>query len=288
MHQKFNAYIQLTRFDRPIGSLLLLWPTYWALWSAAEGIPNLWVLFVFTVGVVLMRSAGCVINDFADRKVDGFVERTKNRPLPQGLISEKEALTLFGLLCILAFALVLTLDWYTVALSFVALLLAFSYPFMKRYTHLPQFVLGVAFGWSIPMAYMAQTGDLRPELWLLFLANLSWTVAYDTIYAMVDRDDDLKVGIKSTAILFASKDKLIIGCLQVVCLAALLAFGEVMSMGKVFYWGILVAFCLFIYQQLLISERHAPNCFSAFLNNNYVGLAIFAGIAFDQLAARWF
>lgn len=283
MKTKLQAYIQLTRFDRPIGSLLLLWPTYWALWSAAQGVPDWWVLVVFSLGVVLMRSAGCVINDYADRKVDGHVSRTKNRPLPQGLVTEKEALGLFAALCLCAFVLVLTLNGTTVLLSLAALALAFCYPFMKRYTHLPQVVLGAAFGWAIPMAYAAQTGSLPASLWLLFAANIAWTVAYDTMYAMVDREDDLKIGIKSTAILFASKDKLIIGLLQIASLLLLLAFGYLNQLGSLFYWGLLAAAGLFVYQQMLISARHAPACFKAFLNNNYVGMAIFIGIAADWL-----
>lgn len=280
---KLQSYTRLTRLDRPIGSLLLLWPTGWALWSAAQGIPDGWVLLVFTLGVFLMRSAGCVINDFADRKVDGHVSRTQHRPMPSGLVSSKEALTLFGLLSLTAFALVLTLNTKTILLSFAALALAFCYPFMKRFTHLPQLVLGLAFSWAIPMAYAAQTNTLPAELWLLFLANVAWTIAYDTMYAMVDRDDDLKIGIKSTAILFGRFDKLITGLLQALTLLLLLAFALLTQAGASFYWGLLVAAALFVYQQRLISGRQGPDCFRAFLNNNYVGLAIFVGIAVDWL-----
>ncbi|MFO6425171.1 4-hydroxybenzoate octaprenyltransferase [Motilimonas sp. KMU-193] len=280
---KRQAYIQLTRFDRPIGSLLLLWPTCWALWSAAQGLPDLWVLVVFVLGVFLMRSAGCVINDFADRKVDGHVSRTKHRPMPSGTVNSKEALTLFGVLCLAAFALVLTLNTKTILLSFAALALAFCYPFMKRYTHLPQLVLGLAFSWAIPMAYAAQTNALPASLWLLFIANVTWTIAYDTMYAMVDRDDDLKIGIKSTAILFGRFDKLITGLLQALTLVCLLAFAWLTQAGASFYWGLLVAAGLFVYQQNLISARQGPDCFRAFLNNNYVGLAIFVGIALDWM-----
>ncbi|MCE0556664.1 MULTISPECIES: 4-hydroxybenzoate octaprenyltransferase [unclassified Motilimonas] len=281
--EKLQSYARLTRLDRPIGSLLLLWPTGWALWSAAQGIPDGWVLAVFTLGVFLMRSAGCVINDFADRKVDGHVSRTQHRPMPSGLVTSKEALTLFGLLALTAFALVLTLNTKTILLSFAALTLAFCYPFMKRFTHLPQLVLGLAFSWAIPMAYAAQTNALPAELWLLFLANVTWTIAYDTMYAMVDREDDLKIGIKSTAILFGRFDKLITGLLQVSTLLLLLVFALVTQAGASFYWGLLVAAALFAYQQRLISGRQGPDCFRAFLNNNYVGLAIFVGIVVDWL-----
>ncbi|MCE2594129.1 4-hydroxybenzoate octaprenyltransferase [Motilimonas cestriensis] len=281
--EKLQSYVRLTRLDRPIGSLLLLWPTGWALWSAAQGVPDGWVLLVFTLGVFLMRSAGCVINDFADRKVDGHVSRTQHRPMPSGLVSSKEALTLFGLLALTSFVLVLTLNTKTILLSFAALALAFCYPFMKRFTHLPQLVLGLAFSWAIPMAYAAQTNALPAELWLLFLANVAWTIAYDTMYAMVDRDDDLKIGIKSTAILFGRFDKLITGLLQVSTLLLLLVFALVTQAGASFYWGLLVAAALFAYQQRLISDRQGPDCFQAFLNNNYVGLAIFVGIAVDWL-----
>ncbi len=278
---RFQAYIQLTRFDRPIGSLLLLWPTLWALWSAAGGIPDTWVLVVFVLGVFLMRSAGCVINDFADRKVDGFVSRTKNRPLPSGIVSTKEAIILFLALSLIAFLLVLTTNTLTIQLSFAGLALAFCYPFMKRYTNLPQVVLGMAYGWAIPMAYAAQADFLPWYVWLLFFANICWTVAYDTMYAMVDRPDDLKVGIKSTAILFGKRDKLIIALLQFISLVFLVAYALVTDLGAAFYWGVLAAAGLFVYQQNLLSDRRPEECFKAFLNNNYVGMAIFAGMALD-------
>ncbi|HAB24724.1 MAG TPA: 4-hydroxybenzoate octaprenyltransferase, partial [Pantoea sp.] len=199
---KFQAYSRLMRIDKPIGTLLLLWPTLWALWLSDMGVPPLSVLVVFVLGVFVMRAAGCVINDFADRKVDGFVKRTAGRPLPSGAVSEKEAKILFVLLGLLAFALVLTMNLMTILLSLGGLALAWCYPFMKRYTHLPQVVLGAAFGWAIPMAWAAVSESLPLECWLVFLANICWTVAYDTQYAMVDRDDDIKIGVKSTAILF--------------------------------------------------------------------------------------
>lgn len=275
---KFRAYSRLMRIDRPIGTLLLLWPTLWALWLSAMSPPSLTVLLVFIAGVFVMRAAGCVINDFADRKVDGYVKRTAGRPLPSGAVNEKEAKLLFGLLALIAFALVLTMNWMTIGLSFIGLGLAWCYPFMKRYTHLPQVVLGAAFGWAIPMAWAAVGESLPLSCWLVFLANICWTVAYDTQYAMVDRDDDLKIGIKSTAILFGRFDKLIIGLLQLATLAILAAVGVLMQLNALFYLALLVAAVLFVYQQKLIAERERDACFKAFLNNNYVGLAIFIGV----------
>ncbi|MGL5762845.1 MAG: 4-hydroxybenzoate octaprenyltransferase, partial [Plesiomonas shigelloides] len=221
LREKLSAYWRLMRMDRPIGTLLLLWPTLWALWLAAQGQPNWPVLLVFVLGVVVMRAAGCVINDYADRHFDGHVKRTANRPLPSGDVRPSEARWLFVALVALAFVLVLTLNSLTIVLSLVALALAAVYPFMKRFTHLPQLVLGVAFGWSIPMAFAAQMNLLPLSCWLLLLANICWTVAYDTQYAMVDRDDDLRIGIKSTAILFGRFDKLIIGLLQLATLLLL-------------------------------------------------------------------
>ncbi|WP_337916346.1 4-hydroxybenzoate octaprenyltransferase [Vibrio cholerae] len=275
---KARAYWQLMRMDRPIGSLLLLWPTLWALLLAAQGLPDLRVLVVFVVGVFLMRSAGCVINDYADRHVDGHVKRTSQRPLPAGLVSAKEALLLFVLLAVSSFLLVLTMNTLTIQLSFIGILLAFVYPFMKRFTHLPQLVLGLAFSWSIPMAWAAQANTLPPQVWVLFLINALWTIAYDTQYAMVDRDDDVKIGIKSTAILFGRWDKRIIGLLQLATLSLLVALGQGLALGTSYYWGLLVAAGLFAYQQHLIRYRERMPCFQAFLNNNYVGMAITAGI----------
>lgn len=275
---KARAYWQLARFDRPIGSLLLLWPTLWALFLAADGMPNLHVTLVFVLGVIFMRAAGCVINDYADRHFDGHVKRTAQRPLPSGALSEREALGLFGLLVLVSFLLVLTMNSLTIMLSVVGLLLAAAYPFMKRYTHLPQLVLGMAFGWSIPMAYAAQSGELTPLAWVLFVANILWTIAYDTQYAMVDRDDDLKIGIKSTAILFGRFDKMIIGVLQLGTLLLLIAVGVMQNLSQSYYWFLLLASALFVYQQMLIREREREPCFKAFLNNNYVGMLIWLGI----------
>ncbi|ENM5727621.1 4-hydroxybenzoate octaprenyltransferase [Vibrio mimicus] len=278
---KARAYWQLMRMDRPIGSLLLLWPTLWALLLAAQGLPDVRVLVVFVLGVFLMRSAGCVINDFADRHVDGHVKRTSQRPLPAGLVSAKEALLLFVVLAVTAFLLVLTMNTLTIQLSFVGILLAFIYPFMKRFTHLPQLVLGLAFSWSIPMAWSAQADALPLQVWVLFLINALWTVAYDTQYAMVDRDDDVKIGIKSTAILFGRWDKRIIGLLQLATLGLLVALGQGLELSASYYWSLLVAAGLFAYQQHLIRYRERMPCFQAFLNNNYVGMAITAGILFS-------
>ncbi|EOG1048950.1 4-hydroxybenzoate octaprenyltransferase [Vibrio fluvialis] len=275
---KAHAYWQLTRMDRPIGSLLLLWPTIWALILAARGMPDLKVLAVFVIGVFAMRSAGCVINDFADRKVDGHVKRTAQRPLPAGKVTAREAFTLFLVLSLLSFLLVLTMNPLTIKLSFAGLVLAFIYPFMKRYTHLPQFFLGLAFSWSIPMAWAAQAGELPLVAWYLFVINVLWTVAYDTQYAMVDRDDDLLIGVKSTAILFGRFDKLIIGGLQLLTVAMLIALGYSYQLGASYYWGLLAASGLFVYQQHLIRHRERMPCFQAFLNNNYVGMAIAVGL----------
>ncbi len=275
---KAKAYWQLTRMNRPIGTLLLLWPTLWSLIIAAQGMPDFDVLVVFVLGVVLMRSAGCVINDFADRKVDGHVKRTKQRPLPSGLVSSKEAILLFLVLAVVSFLLVLTMNPLTIKLSFIGVGLAFIYPFMKRFTHLPQLFLGLAFSWAIPMAWAAQTNELPSIVWFIFVINALWTIAYDTQYAMVDRDDDLKIGIKSTAILFGRFDKLIVGSLQLVTLAMLIALGMHYHLGDTFYWALLVAGGLFVYQQHLMRHRDRDLCFQAFLNNNYVGMAVTIGL----------
>ncbi|CAK1821888.1 4-hydroxybenzoate polyprenyltransferase [Vibrio crassostreae] len=275
---KAKAYWQLTRMNRPIGTLLLLWPTLWSLIIAAQGMPDFDVLVVFVLGVVLMRSAGCVINDFADRKVDGHVKRTKQRPLPSGLVSSKEAILLFLVLAVVSFLLVLTMNPLTIKLSFIGVGLAFIYPFMKRFTHLPQLFLGLAFSWAIPMAWAAQTNELPSIVWFIFVINALWTIAYDTQYAMVDRDDDLKIGIKSTAILFGRFDKLIVGSLQLVTLAMLIALGMYYQLGDTFYWALLVAGSLFVYQQHLMRHRDRDLCFQAFLNNNYVGMAVTVGL----------
>ncbi len=281
--EKAKAYWQLTRMNRPIGTLLLLWPTLWALILAAQGMPDIKVLLVFVAGVVLMRAAGCVINDFADRKVDGFVKRTNQRPLPAGLVTSKEAFSLFLVLGIVSFLLVLTMNPLTIKLSFAGIVLAFIYPFMKRYTHLPQLFLGLAFSWSIPMAWAAQANEVPVVVWFVFIINAIWTIAYDTQYAMVDRDDDLKIGIKSTAILFGRYDKMIIGALQLITLLMLMALGYFYQLGASYYWCLLIAGALFVFQQHLIRHRERNLCFQAFLNNNYVGMAIAGGL----LLAFW-
>lgn len=278
---KLLAFHRLMRTDKPIGALLLLWPTLWALWVATPGLPPLWILAVFVAGVWLMRAAGCVVNDYADRKFDGHVKRTANRPLPSGAVTEKEARNLFVGLVLLSFLLVLTLNIMTIMLSVAALALAWVYPFMKRYTHLPQVVLGAAFGWSIPMAFAAVSESVPLSCWLLFIANICWAVAYDTQYAMVDRDDDVKIGIKSTAILFDRYDTLIIGILQVVVMGLMATVGWLNGLGAAFYVSILVAGGLFAYQQKLIAGREREACFRAFMNNNYVGLALFIGLVFS-------
>lgn len=280
---KWGAIKQITRMDKPIGTYLLLWPTFWALWVAASGTPPFMILAIFALGVFVMRSAGCVINDFADRKVDGHVKRTSQRPLVSGAMSSQQAIMLFGFLIGIAFGLVLMLSWYTIALSVVALVLAASYPFMKRYTHLPQVVLGAAFSWGMIMAFAELEGKVPLVAWLLFAANLLWTVAYDTMYAMVDRDDDLKIGVKSTAILFGEYDKRIVGFLQMLTLALLFTVGEILAFGWPYQVSLVIAAGLFCYQQMLIADRNREQCFTAFLNNHWVGLIVFVGIFVEYL-----
>ncbi len=283
IQEKWLAIKLITRMDKPIGTYLLLWPTYWALWIASDGWPNIHLLMVFSLGVFIMRSAGCVINDFADRKIDGKVERTKNRPLVNGMMTSTEAINLFGVLIGMALGLVLTLSWPTIYLSFVALFLAALYPFMKRYTQLPQVFLGAAFSWGMIMAFSEAQGEIPLLAWLLFFANLSWTVAYDTMYAMVDREDDLKIGVKSTAILFADNDKRIIGFLQLITLGLLWTVGDILAFGWPYQVSLVVAAGLFSYQQLLIINSERDKCFQAFLHNHWVGLIIFVGILFEYL-----
>ncbi|MBU3006258.1 4-hydroxybenzoate octaprenyltransferase [Paraglaciecola arctica] len=275
---KLNAYWRLMRADKPIGIYLLLWPCVWALWIASNGVPDFHLLVVFVLGVVVMRSAGCVINDYADRHVDGLVERSANRPLVAGEVTEKEALGLFLILIFCALLLVLTLSWQTVVMSVGGLILATIYPFMKRYTHLPQVVLGAAFGWSIPMVFVATGQSLDWVVWALYFANLAWTVAYDTQYAMVDKNDDIKVGVKSTAILFGQYDKLIIILLQLFCLALLTAVAVWLKLSWPFYLSLIISLGLFLYQQHLIKDRDRSLCFKAFLHNHYVGLAVALGV----------
>lgn len=274
----WRAYWQLARMDKPIGTLLLLWPTLWSLWLASAGSPPLWPLLAMGLGVVLMRAAGCVINDYADRQVDGHVQRTAQRPLPAGQLTARQALVFFVLLVGLAFLLVLTLNRQTIALSVVGLLLAVIYPFMKRVTHLPQLVLGLAFSWSIPMAWVAVANELTVTTWLLFGANVLWTIAYDTYYAMVDREDDRRIGVKSTAILFGQYDLLMIALLQVTTLLTLLLVGWLQQLNGLFYASVLMAAALFVYQGVSARNRDRQACFQAFLANNWVGCVIFGGI----------
>lgn len=275
---KINALLQLIRFDRPIGTLLLLWPTLWALWIAAEGVPDLDILAIFIAGTLLMRSVGCIVNDLADRHVDGGVARTAHRPLVTGAVTVNEALLFAATLCMAAFVLVLFTNTLTIALSLIAALLASIYPFMKRYTNLPQIVLGAAFSWGIPMAFAAQTGKLPHALWLLYIGNLLWTVVYDTKYAMVDRDDDIKMGIKSTAILFGESDRMVIGALQALCLVAFYLAGLRFELGLYYNGSLVVVAGLFAYHQTMIKSRDPAACLKAFKHNNWIGLAIFAGI----------
>jgi 4-hydroxybenzoate polyprenyltransferase len=283
MRERLTQYARLMRLDRPIGIFLLLWPALWGLWVAAEGRPNTLVLFVFVAGVVLMRSAGCVINDYADRDFDPHVARTRNRPIAAGRVRPREALALFVFLCLLAFVLVLQLNRLTVQLSFIGAFLAASYPFMKRYTHLPQFYLGMAFGWAIPMAFAAQTGSVPTVAWVLFGANVCWSVAYDTAYAMVDRDDDMKVGVKSTAILFGRYDRAAVWVFHVLTLGLLAWAGRLAGLGLYYYVGLVVAAGLAVYQQTLLHKREPAACFRAFLNNNWFGAAVFAGLVLHYL-----
>ncbi|WP_251975871.1 4-hydroxybenzoate octaprenyltransferase [Salinicola avicenniae] len=272
-------FLRLTRLDKPIGTWLLMWPTLWALWLAADGLPDRPTLLIFVAGVYLMRAAGCVVNDYADRHVDGHVKRTRERPLATGRIREGEAKALFATLVALAFVLVCFTNLPTVLLSFVGVALAAVYPFMKRYTHLPQVVLGMAFSWSIPMAFMAVERSVPLEAWLLLIANVAWTVAYDTQYAMVDRDDDIKIGVKSTARLFGRADKLIIGLLQLATLLLLAWVGTRLALGGFFWLGLAAMAATFVYQQWLIRHRARQPCFQAFLNNFWSGLLVFAGLA---------
>ncbi|MAL50829.1 MULTISPECIES: 4-hydroxybenzoate octaprenyltransferase [unclassified Methylophaga] len=275
---QLRPYWQLTRMNRPIGILLLLWPTLTALWIAADGLPDIKILLIFIAGVVLMRAAGCAINDFADRHIDGQVWRTENRPLATGALSAKQAVLTFVVLALFAFMLVLLLNTFTIALSLVAVLLAAVYPFMKRFTYLPQLVLGMAFGWAIPMAFAAQTNALPAIVWWLFVANIIWTTMYDTFYAMADREDDLQAGVKSTAILFGQKDLLIQGMLQIGYLLILLFIGLQLQFGMLFYIGLAIAAVLFVYQLWLSKDRERHACLKAFLNNNWVGAVIFISI----------
>ena len=277
LNKKLDAYERLMRLDKPIGILLLLWPTLWALWLASRGIPDWITLLIFVTGTVLMRSAGCVMNDIADRKYDGQVERTKNRPLATGEVSVKEACLLASSLCLLAFTLVLMLNQKTILLSFAALFLAFTYPFTKRFLAIPQAYLGVAFGFGIPMAFAAVNDTIPPLAWVLLAANVCWAVAYDTEYAMVDRDDDLKIGIKSSAIFFGKFDVIAVMLCYAIMLGLLAYVGRLLEFGKFYFIGLTAALILVLWQYQFIKKRDKSDCFNAFLANNWIGLVIFMG-----------
>ena len=280
---RFVLYVRLMRLDKPIGILLLLWPMLWGLWFAAQGFPDWHILFIFVMGTILMRSAGCVMNDFADRKIDPHVERTKARPMAAGLVSSKEALLLAAGLSLTAFILILPLNLLTIALSFPALFLAASYPFTKRFFAMPQAYLGIAFSFGIPMAFAAQTNALPSIIWILMLGNLFWVIAYDTAYAIVDKPDDLKIGIKTSAITFGRFDVAGVMICHALFVALMICVGQLQAMGMAYYAGLLVAVGLMGYQYTLIRNRDRALCFKAFLHNNYVGMVVFIGIALDFL-----
>jgi 4-hydroxybenzoate polyprenyltransferase len=282
-YDKFKQYLLLIRLNRPIGIFLLLWPTLWGLWIASEGFPNTKILVVFLFGVFLMRSAGCILNDIIDKDFDKFVARTQNRPLASDKLSSIEAFIVAISLIFIAFLLVLTTNTLTVQLSFVAIILAGTYPFLKRHTYLPQFFLGLTFGWSIPMAFAATTNSIPKIAWLLLIANILWAVVYDTIYAMIDREDDLKIGIKSTAILFDDADIFIIGLIQSLVLIALIVIGQQASLNTIYYFSLIIGGCLFLYQLYLIRNRDQKKCMQAFLNNNWFGLVVFIGLFINYL-----
>ena len=287
LSRRATDYARLMRLDRPVGTWLLLWPALWALWIAGAGRPTPRVLIVFVLGVIVMRAAGCVINDFADRDIDPYVRRTRDRPLAARRVAPQEALVLFALLVAVALYLVTRLDALTVKLACIGALLTISYPFVKRFFPLPQLYLGISFGgWSVPMAFAAQTGALPRVAWVLYIAAVIWAAMYDTIYAMIDREDDLKIGVKSSAILFADMDKLLIGVMQLMMLAALLLVGRSMHYGVWYRGGVLAAAVLFAWQQWLIRRRDPAGCLRAFLNNQYVGLALFTGLLLQYVYAR--
>jgi len=287
LREKLDLYERLMRLDKPIGILLLLWPTFWALWLSAYGKPNWAVLWIFTLGTVLMRSAGCVINDLADRNFDPHVARTKDRPLACGQVSTREALLLFAALVLCSFCLILPLrSWAFFGWSAVALFLAASYPYTKRFLAIPQAYLGVAFGFGIPLAYVAQTGVIPPVAWCLLLANVFWAIAYDTEYAMVDRADDLKIGIKTSAITFGVFDVAAVMLCYAATLALIAWVGFQMQRGLSFYAGLGVAAAIAVYHFTLIRQREPARCFKAFLHNNWIGASIFAGIVVDFLLVQ--
>ena len=273
-----NAYIRLMRLDKPIGSLLLLWPTYWALFLSADGWPDIDLFIIFTMGVVVMRSAGCVINDYADRNIDKHVTRTQKRPITSGEISPKSALILFAVLVTLALVLVLQTNLLTIKLSLIAVGLATIYPFTKRWTNLPQLVLGAAFGMSIPMAFAAQTNTVPMEAGLIFIASVVWTLIYDTLYAMADRDEDIEIGVKSTAILFKKYDQVVIAFLQILLIFIFISIGSFFNLGQIYYLSLIIICFFMIYHQFLIKKRQNEHYFQAFINNNYIGMTAFAGI----------
>lgn len=285
--RRVSLYARLMRLDRPVGTWLLLWPALWALWIAGAGRPAPRVLIVFVLGVIVMRAAGCVINDFADRDIDPYVRRTRDRPLAARLLSPDEALVLFALLGAAALYLVTRLDLLTVKLACIGALLTISYPFLKRFFPMPQLYLGVSFGgWSVPMAFAAQSGALPRVAWVLYIAAVIWAAIYDTMYAMVDREDDLKIGVKSSAVLFADMDKLLIGVMQLMMLYALVLVGRSMHYGPWYRGGVIAAALLFVWQQWLIRRRDPAGCLRAFLNNQYVGLAVFLGILLQYVYAE--
>ncbi len=282
--QRLINYALLMRFDKPIGIYLLMWPTLWALWIAGKGHPDADITLIFLAGVIMMRAAGCIINDFADRKIDDQVSRTKDRPMATGAVKTAEAMILFTLLLLSAGFLVLFTNFMTFSLAVAALGLAIIYPFMKRYTYMPQAFLGLAFGWAVPMAFAALTENVPPTAWLLLTATVLWATAYDTLYAMVDREDDIKIGVKSTAILFGDADLAIIGTVQTTFLLTMVMIGNKLEMGFFYYFGITVAMLLAGYQ-IYISRRRTPeDCFRAFLNNNWLGAAIYIGIVLNYWA----
>ena len=279
-----NAYISLMRLNKPIGILLLLWPTYWALFLSANGWPDIDLLVIFTLGVIVMRTAGCIINDYADRNIDKHIARTQDRPLTTGEISTKKALLLFSLLIVIAFCLVLLTNTLTVQLSIVAVALATIYPFTKRWTHLPQLVLGAAFGISVPMAFSAQTGLIPYSAGLVFLATIVWTLIYDTLYAMADRDEDLKIGVKSTAILFAKYDQIAITLLQILLIIIFIAIGKTFNLDLIYYFSLIIIMFFMIYHQFLMKKRQKSAYFKAFINNNFIGISAFVGILFSVIS----
>lgn len=280
-YQSLEPYIQLTRIDRPVGIYLVLWPALWALWLAAEGLPDLHMLVVFILGAILMRSAGCVINDYADRHFDGHVARTCQRPIAAGRVSPKAALIFFGLLCLVAFGLVLSLNMLTILLSFVAVFLAALYPFMKRFTYWPQAFLGAAFAWAIPMGFAAILNDVPWQAWPIFGVTLLWALIYDTAYAIGDKDDDLKIGVKSTAILFGRHVRWILAVFQLLMLIGLTWIGELFDLRWIYFASLLGVLALFVYHQKLLATHEPALAFKAFLNNHWVGLIVLIGIALD-------